>query len=276
MSLAPELLRGLLDDAAIFPPGNAPLSRAVTDHLAHLRSPYADAVGPLVVRASDLDAVGDVEVAVVTGLDEAHAAVSAAGDRLRALEVVLPPRAEATEVRSLASYDIEVYVEVPRDDRRSAVIAELAATGLRAKLRTGGLEADLFPTIPELAAAIAAVVAAGVPFKATAGLHHAVRHTDPVTGFEHHGFLNLTLATARAQGGRPLADVAAALASRDDGAVARAALALTPAVREGFRSFGTCSIREPLHDLAHLDLLPPAWHEALKAPGSSDRKDGAA
>lgn len=267
MSLAPELLRGLLDDAAIFPPGNVPLARAVTEHAAHLRSPYADAVGPLVVRAADLPHVGDVEVAVVTGLDEAQAAVSAAGDRLRALEVGLPARAEATEVRSLASYGIEVYVEVPRDDRRTAVVAELAATGLRAKLRTGGLEEDLFPTIPELAAVLAAVVEAGVPFKATAGLHHAVRHTDPLTGFEHHGFLNLLLATARAQAGRSFADVAAALASRDDGAVARAALVLPPEVREAFRSFGTCSIREPLDDLAHLDLLPATW---------KTRKDGAA
>ncbi len=272
MSLAPELLRGLLDDAAIFPPGNAPLARAVTDHAAHLRSPYADAVGPLVVRASDLAEVGEVDVAVVTGIDEAHAAVAAAGDQLRSLEVVLPPRAEAAEVRALASLGVDVHVEVPRDERRTAVIAELAATGLRAKLRTGGLEADLFPTIPELAAAIAALVGAGVPFKATAGLHHPVRHTDPVTGFEHHGFLNLLLATARAQAGRSLADVAAALASRDDGAVARAVLTLSPTVRGAFCSFGTCSIREPLDDLAHLDLLPPAWHEALKA----DRKDGAA
>jgi hypothetical protein len=239
MSLTLDLLRGLLDDAAIFPPGNLPLDRAQRDHATHLRSPYAVAVGPLVVRAADLAEVGDVDVSVVTGVDEAHAAVSAAGARLRALEVVLPPRAEAGEVRSLASYGVEVFVEP-----------------------------DLFPTIPELAAAVAALVDAGVSFKATAGLHHAVRHTDPVTGFEHHGFLNLLLATARAQDGRSLADVAAALASRDDGAVARAALVLPATVREAFRSFGTCSIREPLDDLAHLDLLPPAW----KMPP----KDGAA
>ena len=37
-----------------------------------------------------------------------------------------------------------------------------------------------------------------VPFKCTAGLHHAVRYTDPTTGFRHHGVLNILVATARA------------------------------------------------------------------------------
>lgn len=260
-ALNPFLLVGLLDDAAIFPPGNAPLADAVAAHDAHQHRPYAAAVGPLVVRASDLPDVGATGVAVVAGLDEAHAAVAAAGSRLRSLEVALPATATAEEVRALASLGVEVYVEVPRDARRTAVIAELAATGLRAKFRTGGLSADLFPTIPELADAIVAAVEAGVPFKATAGLHHAVRHTDPATGFEQHGFLNLMIATARAQTGGPLADVRAALASRDEAAVAAAALELSPSVRESFGSFGTCSIREPLDDLAHLDLLPHAWKE---------------
>lgn len=259
--LSPFLLNGLLDDAAIFPPGNAPLAVAVAEHDAHRRSPYAAALGPLVVRAADLPEVGATEVAVVTGLDEAAAAVRAAGSRLRALEVTLGSQTTAADVRALAASGVDVFVEVPRDERRPAVIAELAAAGLGAKLRTGGLSADLFPTIPELAAGIAALVEAGVPFKATAGLHHAVRHTDPATGFEHHGFLNLMLATARARAGRPLGDVTAALASRDDGAVARAVLELAPDVRTAFRSFGTCSIREPLDELARLDLLPHAWKE---------------
>ena len=260
-ALTPASLLGLLDDAAIFPPGNAPLAQAVADHAAHLRSPYAGAVGPLVVRAADLADVGDVEVAVVAGLDGVHTAVAAAGSRLRSLEVALPPSAAAGEVRSLASRGVDVCVEVPRDDRAEAVLAELAVAGLRAKFRTGGPRADLYPSESELAAGITTAVAFGVPFKATAGLHHAVRRTDPGTGFEEHGFLNLLVATGRALDGATASDVEAELAARDEAAVATAVLALGPAVRDAFRSFGTCSISEPLADLARLDLLPHAWRE---------------
>ena len=75
--------------------------------------------------------------------------------------------------------------------------------GLRLKFRTGGLTADAFPSAAELAACIDAALDRETPFKCTAGLHHAVRHTDPETGFEHHGFLNVLLATRVAlDGGR--------------------------------------------------------------------------
>ena len=91
---------------------------------------------------------------------------------------------------------VDVYVEVPRDDRRTAVLDAIAAAGLRAKFRTGGIRADLYPSEAELADSIRAAVDRDIAFKATAGLHHAIRNTDPHTGFEQHGFLNLLLAAA--------------------------------------------------------------------------------
>ena len=85
-------------------------------------------------------------------------------------------------------------MEVPRDERRGDVIAALADTGLRAKFRTGGTTADAYPDERELADAIHQSLTHDVPFKATAGLHHAVRNTDTATGFEQHGFLNVIAA----------------------------------------------------------------------------------
>jgi hypothetical protein len=153
---------------------------------------------------------------------------------------------------------VRVFVEVPRDERRLPLLAALATAGYAAKLRTGGLVADLHPSEEELAAAVVAAVRAGVPFKATAGLHHAVRNTDPETGFEQHGFLNLLVATDAALAGADRAEVAALLADRDGARVADRAAAVSPRAREAFCSFGTCSILEPVEELGALGVVVPA------------------
>src|SRR4051812_49559276 len=49
VSTIPGYLRGLVDDAAVFPPGNAPLEEAVAAHPRHPTAPYVAPVGPLVV-----------------------------------------------------------------------------------------------------------------------------------------------------------------------------------------------------------------------------------
>lgn len=272
----------LLDDAAVFPPGNLPLAEAVAAHRRHRASWYADLVGPLVVPASALDELSalvgsaPLEVAVVVPSPAAvpAALVGCPGVRVVALEVALPdgmaagavvpaldaamgepgrgnsrldeePSSSQREFHRPAGETPTVYVEIPRDDRRDALIAELAGTPYLAKLRTGGVRADLYPDEAELAATVQALTHAGVPFKATAGLHHALRNTDPDTGFEQHGFLNLLAATDAADA----ADAATVLAVRD----ARDLPELP--TTSLLRSVGTCSITEPIDELAALGLL---------------------
>ena len=131
----------------------------------------------------------------------------------------------------------------------------VAAAELRLKFRTGGVEADLFPAVPTVAAWIDAALDRETPFKCTAGLHHAVRHTDPATGFHHHGFLNVLAATRTALDG---GDVAAVLAEEDGAALVAALpdLDTLARTRRWFTSFGCCEVREPLEDLAALGLVP--------------------
>ncbi|RZD92947.1 hypothetical protein C0Q65_30390, partial [Streptomyces albidoflavus] len=152
---------------------------------------------------------------------------------------------------------VTVYVEVPRDRRRAGLIAALADSPFLAKFRTGGVRAELYPDERELARAVLLAVRAQVPFKATAGLHHAVRNTDPRTGFEQHGHLNLLAATGAALNGAGEEEVVAVLAERDATTVAGLVRALSPEVRTAFRSFGTCSLAEPVGELAALGLLDP-------------------
>ncbi len=259
----------VLDDAAIFPPGNVPLPDAVRAHLAHGVAPYADLVGPLVVGLADLPALAEATSDLPAGsiaLSVTVPAPALVADvvervrgiravRLAALEVAVPEGVAVTDVvpvldAALAGDDVTVYVELPRDTRRDALVADLARSSYRAKLRTGGVRADLYPDEAELAAAVVALVRAGVPFKATAGLHHALRNTDPETWFEQHGFLNLLAATAAAGAGAGVDEVAAVLAERD---ARRLPDAPTPTL---LGSIGTCSITEPVDELTDLGLLP--------------------
>ncbi|MEU0125624.1 hypothetical protein ABZ114_28775 [Streptomyces albidoflavus] len=275
-----ELFAAFCDDAAVFPPGELPLAQAVPAHLRHVTAAHAPLVGPLVVPQARLPELagltagherGSLDLAVTVPSPEtagqALASVAALpAARLRCLEVAVPedvPTAEivprlATALRSADDRTgVTVYVEVPRDERRAGLIASLADSPFLAKFRTGGVRAELYPDERELARAVLLAVRAQVPFKATAGLHHAVRNTDPRTGFEQHGHLNLLAATGAALGGAAEGEVVAVLAERDATTVAGLVGALSPEVRSAFRSFGTCSLAEPVGELAALGLLDP-------------------
>lgn len=281
----PEPFVGLIDDAAIFPPGNAPLEEAVPAHLRRRDEDYADLVQAFVVsdhRLADLKPLvdggsgADLAVSVVLGAGAgaiAPAASTAArldGVRLTGLEVALrDPGDLAANVRrvvaaldqardlALVDDEVEVYVELPQEPASPMWLQaadEVAAADLRLKFRTGGVEAHLFPSVETLAGWIDAALDRELPFKCTAGLHNAVRHVDPETGFSHHGFLNVLLATRTSLDG---GDVAAALGESDPTALI-AALPDTDTLartRRWFTGFGSCSVTEPLDDLHALGLL---------------------
>jgi hypothetical protein len=172
---------------------------------------------------------------------------AAARDAVRVLDDVVP-------------VGVPAAVEVPRSEARDEVLDVLAGTRHRAKLRTGGVRAALFPSPGELAGTLHACVSRGVALKCTAGLHSAVRHTDPVTGFEHHGFLNVILAVGSLTSGATPAVAAEWLGATDADGVVAALRTWTPdrvaRARTSFTSFGTCSVLEPVDDLVALGLLP--------------------
>ncbi len=250
---------GLFDDAAIFPPGNLPLPQAIPAHRAHREAWYGDLVGPFVLPAARLDqlaALSDDAPALSLILREPAEPID---EHWRVTSVELPPHlrddlgqiCEIWQVRPTSSVNVAVYAELSWAELPAAIDA--LPPGVRVKLRTGGTTAGAFPSESALAAAITACVRRGTPFKCTAGLHHAIRHTDPDTGFEQHGFLNVLLATAMAGDG---GDVEAALAERDAPAVAKQLDADTLArARDAFTSFGTCSIAEPVRDLVDLGVV---------------------
>ena len=270
----PPLLHGLFDDAALFPPGNASMPDAVAGQLALETAWYAELVGRFVCpagRLAELDAelgrVGagplGVSVTVPAGLDGLAEAVRSARSlatvELLSVELPVPVELPAQAVPALAELvadGMDVFAELPAAELTPPVAGRLAEAGVALKLRTGGTTQAAFPTPQALAEAVSTAVAAQLPFKCTAGLHHAVRHTDPATGLTHHGFLNVLLAVAAAQAGT---DPTEQLTVEDPGTVADRAgglsVAEVAAVRRQLRSIGTCSVAEPLADLDLLGLV---------------------
>jgi hypothetical protein len=273
----PGLYAQLLDDAAVFPPGNAPMADALRAHARTRTSADAAYVGSFVCTAGRLDELVaalppdlpalTLSLVVPPGVEALGPALTAVARQhrlvLRAVELPAGTAGAAATAEALSALlppGATGYVELPFDDELPTSVTVLAGTPHRLKLRTGGESAAAFPTERALAAAVAACVGAGLPFKLTAGLHHAVRSTDPSTGFEHHGFLGVLVAVSRALGGAPLPDLVDALAERDPAVVAaRVAGMEKPRAREvrrWFTSFGTCTTSEPLADLRALGLVP--------------------
>ncbi|GAA1525978.1 hypothetical protein [Kribbella lupini] len=281
MSTVPPLFRHLVDDASMFPPGNLPLPEAVPAHRAYAGTPYADLVGAFVTSDQDLMKVaaevaktGDgplnVSVVVTGGAGGIEPAIRY-GDRSKDLTVT------AIEVRLRDEDDLSrnalrvvracddcldeetAFVEIGLDGAWERALDVVADAGYNAKLRTGGLDATLFPGSDQVAAFITACLDREVAFKCTAGLHNAVRHTAADTGFEHHGFLNVLLATRASLDGAGLDDLTALLDERDGKTLAAKATDINDqqaeSTRRWFTSYGSCSITEPYDDLKMLDLL---------------------
>lgn len=280
------LLHGLLDDASLFPPASLPMPQAVHAHIRREDAWFNDLTGPFVCPDTRLAELGrSLTAASVAWIDLAvvvtggPAAVSAASDavagdprlRLRAIEVPAAADDDPSHAITAAAAALDAvplatatgYIEYPLAALASPDAQPLLSIadqhGYRPKLRTGGVSAAAFPDERTLAACLRAVTAMRMPFKCTAGLHHAVRHTAADTGFEHHGFLNVLLAVRAAASGAAIDEVSGVLADRDPVRVASAVRALDAEaaadIRWLFTSFGTCSTDEPVADLVSLGLL---------------------
>ncbi len=262
-SMIPPFYHRLFDDAAVFPPGNAPLDVAAAQHLEYRASAFADLVGPLVVpmnRVSELVLGTRMNVALTApaGPGSVAAGLRVAdrtpGVTVVAVDVAVPEGTNIDALRTITA-DIDIYVEIPRDSRRDAIFDAVDEFGYRAAFSTGGVAADLYPSEQELAASIYEAAQREVHFKATAGLNQAARNTDPHNGFEQHGFLNVVLAAQAAHSGARVGELEKILAIRDADTLAGLVAGIEG--QRALASFGACSIRRPLDDLVRLGLVPP-------------------
>ena len=279
------LFAGLVDDAAVFPPGNAAVPDAVRDHRAHRSAWYAPLIGPLVLPDTELAAAsratrslapdtGSLPISVVitsgAGGLTALAHRNLPGLQVVAAEIALRDpadlRGNAQRVVAAAQEfdpdEVAIFVELPFQPGWVGAIEVIEAAGLSGKIRTGGVVPDAYPTAEQLAEQLSELIEADLPFKATAGLHRAWPNqilNESGETLPQHGFLTMLMAiealvdgagTDQAAELLRLADpgrIYAALTDWDDATVAR--------VRRRFRSFGCCGVTDPVQDLVTLGLL---------------------
>jgi len=243
------LLTGLVDDAGLFPPSWLPMDEALQRFWA--------ASSPMLSGRFLCPADRVPELLAALPVIQA-AAGTPEGYRSRPLEVHLigdgsvelpdDPRllVRAVELRSGVMADIPCYVE-------GVAPKQLGGRGVFGKLRCGGAR---IPSVEEVAGYVTEAARHSLPFKATAGLHAAVRGWESTKDEPHHGYLNVLLAVARALSDGDVADV---LASTDADALAEEARGLSAdvvtATRWMFHSYGSCDTDRPVKDAADLGLL---------------------
>jgi hypothetical protein len=267
-------------------------SRAAAPYLEH-----AEPAWTLSILARNTESAAEAADALKRDLVAAEALEERFHGRLlaRALEIRLPAAAAAddrpdapvaaflSEVGAALGGHLprldQVFVELgfgeARESRLPRAFSAIAAARARlsprtvgVKIRTGGVAAEAFPSSEEVARFIALARDTGLPFKATAGLHHPVRHLSDSVGARMHGFLNVFAGAALLFSGALAAeDLVRVLQEEDpeafrfaeDGFAWRgrscSAGEAARARRNFALAFGSCSFTEPLEDLETLGLL---------------------
>jgi hypothetical protein len=302
------LLAGLVDYAGLFPPASLSMAEVAANYAAYRQSPDAWVLGRLIVPVARLHELTEFlstqgmppgrrgvhdpspgfaaapdarswRISALAGKDIADDARRIAAWNASVRDAVVDTvelRTSSPEMLlegASALQDFTTYVEFPLDEDVSPYLDAIARTGLRAKIRTGGVTPEAFPTSAHIARFLRGCADRNLAFKATAGLHHPLRDSYRLTYApdspcgDMFGFLNVFVAAAFARKGLPERELIGVLEERNsstlqfhhhgirwrDEEIDAQRLA---DVRTSFAiAFGSCSFREPIDDLHSLGLL---------------------
>ena len=294
------LLENLIDYAGLFPPAELPMAEAVRNYAAYRQSEHAWMLGKFIVPASRLEefeqaaancwpSVGENGFWKLSALGSANlqddlAQINRFSRRRTVGETAAAVMIDTIEFKAATVAEIEAamqvmhptltcFIEIPIAQDPTELLKAIGEHGAFAKVRTGGVTADVFPTSQNLARFIAKCAEEDVGFKATAGLHHPLRSMNRLTykpdseSAMMHGFLNVFLAAAFAQNGLDAEQLAEMLEETspdafrfEEGCVYwRDEMLVVAHIRNARHlfsiSFGSGSFTEPIEDLQRLHLL---------------------
>ncbi|MBC7797096.1 MAG: hypothetical protein H7Z37_09515 [Pyrinomonadaceae bacterium] len=286
------LLTEIVDYAGLFPPANVSMATAVQNYANYLQHEKGFMLGRFIVPAARLkEFAGQANQYWTSGKTWRVSAL--AGENVEndvtqiasfnanyegkavvdAFEVKVSNPTHIKTIKESLPFEIKTYFEIPLGLNFNDFIAKLAVTKSRAKIRTGGIVQEAFPPVDEVVKFLRVCMAANIPLKATAGLHHPLRTTKPLT-YEPdsvtgtmHGFLNVFLSAAYLRQNlnsnfvhKLMSETEAKNFSFDDDGVTwnahRLEITELQVLRaKGVMSFGSCSFVEPVEDLQALGLL---------------------
>ncbi len=283
------LLEGAIDYAGLFPPAGLGMQRAVEDFSRYRIGEDNWMLGRFVVpvaRLSEFETAiianpppERIKASVLVGTDLAGSipAILAFNAHVRdaaidSIEAKAEVSASIVEHAHAVPDGFVTYFEISAEPDPEPAIQAVAEANARAKIRTGGVKPEMFPTVEQVARFIRRCDEAKVAFKATAGLHHPIRGVHPLTyesdapSSTMHGFLNVLLAAAFLWSGVPDSEMQQILEApadhfrfSDRGIEWTTRWISIEQIRTARQrlviSFGSCSFDEPRTELLERGLL---------------------
>jgi len=294
------LTAGVVDYAGLFPPAALAMAPAVQAYADYFTDPHRTMLGRFVVpvaRLAEFDRVAaehlprgersqpweitalvgpdvDADVQEILKFNDRHWPGAELGHAIiDSVEIKASSTAEIGAAMSRMPEPLRAFFEIPVEQDPAELIREIKRSGGNAKIRTGGVTTDAFPSADAVARFLERCRESGVAFKATAGLHHPIRAEYRLT-YEPvpprgtmYGYLNLLIAATFAWMGSGSSLIRGALVEErahdfvfsDTEVVYRGHSIPVAKIRDARKSFamsfGSCSFREPVDDLIELGLL---------------------
>lgn len=293
----PDSLRVLLADtvdyAGLFPPSQVSMKTAVENYDQYLKSENAWMLGRFITPVANLDKfkkefdavwkegdpVWKISAIIADEAEKNLGKIKRFNQKnenravIETVEIKVSSSEEIKQIARILPENLICYFEIPSSIILTELMTAIALTKTRAKIRTGGITQEAFPPIDEIVKFMRVCIAANVPFKATAGLHHPLRCVKPLTYEDNapkgtmNGFLALFLTAAFLRQNLNHNFVhelmnetdASNFTFTDDGVSwknhALSVQEVENARRKCAVSFGSCSFDEPIDDLKTLNIL---------------------
>ncbi len=296
------LLSSIVDYAGLFPPARLTLREAIANYARYRQTPYNWMLGRFILpvsRLAELETLStdvfsentiaspwllsailsenwELELKQIEAFNHRNKIAIGQSPRYAIASIEfkpLPPEEISRAILHLPN-EIESFFEIPFSENLEESLVVLQGTKASAKIRTGGLTAEAFPSVEQLCRFMFASAGVRASFKATAGLHHPLPGKYPMSyepnsfAAAMQGFINVTILAALVYWQKITQEEALAVLQessiesfqfQEDRIIWKDKQISISEIEESrqlfYRSFGSCSFQEPLDELGSLYLL---------------------